>query len=317
MNRPRPNLFLIGSMKSGTTYLTELLRAHPAVFMCSPKEPCHFVDPEVLRRTWPAMWERGYWRSQDHYLSLFKGAESAAVIGEASTVYSRAPKFRSVPERILEFNSQARFIFIMRDPLERTISHYWHTVRWWRERRPMLSAIRTDPHYTDVSDYARQLNEYLRWVDRGRIYVLTLEQLIADPEEQIRRIYAWLGVDASFQPPQFDPSNVRPDELDQVSGFGLLDRLRRISWYPKVAPYLPGVARRLGSRLAARRVRPAEVAAVEVGKYLRPLQVRQTEALSRLLNRTFPEWKTLYSEAESAVRGGELDAGRALLVTQR
>jgi Sulfotransferase family len=317
MNRPRPNLFLIGSMKSGTTFLTELLRAHPAVFMCSPKEPCHFVDPEVLRETWPAMWERGYWRSQDRYLSLFNGAESAAVIGEASTVYSRAPKFGSVPERILEFNPQARFIYIMRDPLERTISHYWHTVRWWRERRPMLSAIRTDPHYTDVSHYAQQLNEYLRWVDLSRIHVVTFEQLVADPGEQMRRMYAWLGVDASFQLPRFNPSNVRPDELDQVSGFGLLDRLRRISWYPKVAPYLPRSARRIGSRLAVRRVKPAEVAAVEVAKLLRPLQLRQTEALSRLLNRTFPEWTTLYSAAESTVRAGEPDACRAQLVTQR
>ena len=40
-------------MKSGTSYLSELLGAHPAIFMSSEKEPTYFVDPKVLRRGWP------------------------------------------------------------------------------------------------------------------------------------------------------------------------------------------------------------------------------------------------------------------------
>jgi hypothetical protein len=58
MSPPRPNLFLIGAMKSGTTYLCDLLAAHPEIFMSSPKEPCHFVDPKVLLRAWPGQWDQ-------------------------------------------------------------------------------------------------------------------------------------------------------------------------------------------------------------------------------------------------------------------
>jgi hypothetical protein len=83
MSRPRPNPFLIGSMKSGTTHLSALLADHPAVFMSSPKEPCHFVDGKTLRKIWPYMWRRGFWKSAELYLSLFAGAGDARVIGEA------------------------------------------------------------------------------------------------------------------------------------------------------------------------------------------------------------------------------------------
>lgn len=296
-SRPRPNVFLIGSMKSGTTYLSQLLAAHPAVFVSSPKEPCHFVDGKVLCGVWAWAWEQGYWRSVDRYLSLFAAAGEATVITEASTVYSQAPLFAKVPERILAFNPSARFIYVMRDPVERTISHYWHRVRWWGERRSMLSAIRSHPHYRDVSHYARQLQEYLRYVDRGRIYALTHEALIADPVGELSRVYTWLGLDSSFRPPNLGVAdNVLPPVVHQVSGLALLDRSRRVAAYRRVAPYIPMRLRALGSSLIARHpVRPAEVDASEVMAFLRPRQQRETEELGRLLNRTFPEWTTLYA----------------------
>jgi hypothetical protein len=289
-------------MKSGTTYLSELLAAHPAVFMSTPKEPCHFVDPDVLRHVWVRAWQLGYWRSTEDYLSLFDGAGAAPVIAEASTVYSQLPLFARVPERILAFNPAARFIYIMRDPIERTISHYWHRVRWWGERRSLLSAIRSDPRYTAVSHYARQLQAYLRLVARERLYILTFEELLADPLAQLMQLHAWLGVDSSFRPPSLGvPNNVLPEAIEQVRGFGLLDRLRRTPTYGRIHPLLPRRLRRLGARLAARPVRPAEVDTFEVSALLRPMQQRQTEELARLLGRSFLQWRTLYAEPRERV----------------
>ena len=60
----RPSLFVIGAMKSGTTYLRKLLAAHPAIFMCEPDEPSYFVDPAALRVLWPEMWRRRIWRDR-------------------------------------------------------------------------------------------------------------------------------------------------------------------------------------------------------------------------------------------------------------
>lgn len=306
MSRARPNLFIIGAMKSGTTYLSGLLAAHPSVFMSSPKEPCRFVDPKVLRREWPWPWEQGYCRSEERYLALFGAAASASVIAEASTVYSQAPLYAGVPERILAFNPHARFIYIMRDPLERTISHYWQRVRGWGERRGMLEAIRRDPHYREVSDYARQLQLYLLHVGRERIYTLTYEELVADPALQLSCLYAWLGVDPSFRPTRIGiPDNVLPPVVQQVRSRGLLDLVRRSATFRRIAPLLPPALRRFAAaRVATQPVVPAETDTAEVRAFLRCECQRQTEDLSRLLDREFPEWTSLQTAmAAPAVRG--------------
>jgi Sulfotransferase family len=297
MKTPRPNLFLIGSMKSGTSYLSELLGAHPAIFMSAEKEPTYFVDPTVLRRDWPRMWAQGYWRSEERYLNLFAAAGDAAVIGEGSTCYAKLPMYTHVVDRILAFNPQARFIYIMRDPIERTISHYWHFVGSSKERRPMLAAIQANPEYTNVSYYARQLAEYLRHVERERIFVLTFEELLASPAEQMSRIYAWLGVDSSFRLPDIGARHVTPAVVEQArGGLAFLNRFRGTSTYGKLGRYIPRAARRLGSQVVARRVRRAEVSTQQVCAYLRPLQLRQTDELASLLGRTFREWKTIFAE---------------------
>lgn len=284
-------------MKSGTTYLSELLKAHPDIFMSSPREPCYFVDPRVLRRVWPRMWQRGYWRSVESYLGLFAQAGDAGIIAEGSTVYSQAPLFARVPERILEFSPEAKFIYILRDPIERTISDYWHRVRWWGERREPLAAIRDNQLYLSTSHYAHQLQSYLRHVPLQRIYVLTIEQLIADPLKNVQALYAWLGVEPTFEPAlDCVPTNTTPETIERSRGFGALNHIRKSALYARLEPWVPASLRRAARGLAVRDVRPGDVSVEAVEQYLRPIQQRQTAELSQLIGREFTEWKTLFAE---------------------
>jgi len=313
MSQPKPNVFVIGAMKSGTTYFSQLLAAHPSIFVSDPKEPCFFCDPQILREAYPEAWQRGFWRSLDDYLSLFARAADAQVIAEASTTYSMAPLFSGVPERILALSPGARFIYILRDPIERTISHYWHRATYWGERRPMLQAIRGDRLYKDVSNYTMQLQTYLRHVGRDRIYLLTFEALVSDPVGEIQRAYGWLGVDSKVTPPKLDePVNATPDAIRIARGFGLLREVANSAFYMKHVPWVPLVMRKLGSKLAFRRVARREVSTAEVEAYLRPIQLRQTEELCALLHRSFPEWTTLYRTAgTSELARGQNDASVA------
>jgi hypothetical protein len=216
-------------------------------------------------------------------------------------MYSQVPRFPGVPDRILAFNPRARFIYVMRDPVERTISHYWHAVRYWGERRAMLAAIRADYHYREVSHYARQLQAYLRHVGRERIYVLTHERLLADPHGELSGLYAWLGVTSTFRPRQLGlPNNVLPAEIRQARGLGLLDGLRRTLTYRRVAPYIPRALRDFGlAVMPTRCVRPAEVDTSAVQAFLRPEQQRQTDELGSLLSCSFPEWRTLHARHDA------------------
>ena len=288
--RRKPNLFIIGSMKSGTTFLWRLLASHPSIFMCDPKEPSFFVEPTQLRVIWPWGWEQGYWKSEEQYLELFRLAGAATILGEASVHYTYAPLASGVPEKLHRFNPSARFIYVMRDPIERTISHYWHRVRWFGETRSLSSAIKDDPQFRDVSYYAMQLAPYFRLFGRDQIKAVIFEQLVCNPTETIRSILDWLNLDSSFSPPSLPAENTTPDIIEQQIGkfSGLRNRFSRV-----VIDNAPASIRRLAVRIATLRVDRINVDTSETVEHLRPLQRSQTEELTQLLGREFPEWTTL------------------------
>jgi hypothetical protein len=127
------------------------------------------------------MWERRLWRSEERYLELFRPSGGARILGEASTNYTKLPLTPGVPERIAAFNPEARFIYLLRDPIQRAVSHYWHMVRHHAEYRPIADAFRRDPQFVAVSDYMTQLRAFLDRFDRDRIAVLVHERLVGRP----------------------------------------------------------------------------------------------------------------------------------------
>src|SRR5260370_32298000 len=116
---PKPNFFIIGAMKAGTSSLHSYLGNHPAVFMCTPKEPAFFQNHR------PEDPSRPYKHDLNAYLALFADAGDRPIVGESTTDYTKLPKWPGVTEWILAFNPDARFLYIMRDPIHRTLSHYW------------------------------------------------------------------------------------------------------------------------------------------------------------------------------------------------
>jgi hypothetical protein len=222
------------------------------------------------------------------------------VLGEASTNYSKIPLATGVPQRIARFAPDARFVYVMRDPVERSISHYWHMVRFHGEHRPIFAALQADPGYLAVSHYAMQLAPYFALFGRERVFVLTYEELTQQTETSIRRLYAWLGVDPMVQlPPGYDaPQNATPRELLQHSALGSLGH--RLRWSRQIRGLVPRIPSNL--RGAARRVLSERVYRVSVNTcaavaFLLPVQQRQTEELSAMLGRDFPEWVTLHSRS--------------------
>ncbi|MBV9286644.1 MAG: sulfotransferase, partial [Hyphomicrobiales bacterium] len=189
-------------MKSGTTFLSKLLDSHPSIFMCKPKEPCYFVEPNQLRKLQPELWRQKYWRSQEDYLKLFRSASNnEAYFGEASVYYTFLPLATGVTARIKRFSPNARLIYIMRDPTERAISHYWHRVLYNSEHRSLQEAIEVDNRYRDISYYAMQLRPYLALFGAEQIRTLTLEELLENKDETVQSIFAWLGLAAPAEVP--------------------------------------------------------------------------------------------------------------------
>lgn len=292
----KPNLFLIGAMKSGSTTLHELLAEHPQICMSEPKEPSYFVEPDLLKEMWPEMWRMGFWRDEQAYLNLFAAKPAALWRGESSTDYSKLPKVGGVVDRIAAYTPEARIVYIMRDPVARTISHYWHMVEHRGETRPAMEAIQQVPHYTDVSDYAMQLKPYLDRFGKERVLVLTFEELIGNPLATMRQVYAWLGVDIDFVPEDIQSArNATPRRATQQrEGAGPLQRFRHSGLWERVGGHVPPSLRRLGLAMVEKKVERNRVDMKPVVEHLRTLQRPQVMELGRLLGREFPEWKTLH-----------------------
>jgi hypothetical protein len=111
MTSRRPNFFIIGAPKSGTTSLYEYLEGHPDVFMSPVKEPFYF-SPDVSTGA-----RQRYLYAPDHaaYLELFASAAAEARIGEASTTYMVS---HEAPELIGAFAPDALLIAMVRNPVD-------------------------------------------------------------------------------------------------------------------------------------------------------------------------------------------------------
>ena len=111
-----PNFFIVGAPRSGTTFLYHYLNQISGIFMCPVKEPNYFaasINPK--RKLIKPI------RSKEKYLKLFENVENETAIGEASPTYLWDPQ---APKLIHEKIPNAKFIFILRNPIERAFSHY-------------------------------------------------------------------------------------------------------------------------------------------------------------------------------------------------
>ncbi len=281
-------------MKSGTTYLHELISSHPDIFMSEIKEPCFFLDGEELKKLAPQMWNMGIWSNTQKYLHLFKDVQKEKIIGESTTLYAKYPTISGVPKRIFEFNPEARFIYVMRDPVERTISHYWHNVRVTAKMDDILRTLQTEPHYQNVSYYAMQLKEYLKYFNLHCFYICTFEKLIKNSEVVVKDIFKWLNIDANIEIPGLnEPKNVAPGSI-KISKTNMLSYQTRMSPLARrLMKYVPYKVQQIFSGFFNRSVKK-DLSNIDVLlDYLRPTQRRQTEELEALLDMKFPEWSTL------------------------
>ncbi len=282
----RPNLFIIGAMKSGTTSLHEYLDTHPQIAMSAEKEPGYFVE------------ELGLHKGEEWYLSRWTELnEQHRYRGESSTHYTKLPIFQGVPERLFGFNPDARLIYIMRNPFDRVVSHYWHAVRdvyHGGELRSLLKAVKDDPEYLAFSDYATQLEPYFERFGRGAIHTLTFEALIDDRQREVDRIYSWLGLPSHVIGEESARAhNQKPDGVTAVAGAGILNRIQYSNAWDRISPHVPGWMKNWAKKQAYRPVADREVERdiPRLREAIAELQRRQIDRLTRLLGRDFPEWR--------------------------
>jgi hypothetical protein len=200
------HLLVIGAQRSGTTYLHRLLDAHPEITMARPArpEPKVFLSDELTARG-------GEWYRR-HY---FAHADGERMLGEKSTSYIEDPLAPSRAAKALGSLGEVHVVALLRDPVDRAVSNWRFSVDNGLESRPLEEALRAGLAGTRPPDTSGASVSPFAYLERGRYaehlgpwlatfpattHVLHLSDLL-DDEAALAGLYADLGVDPTFRPP--------------------------------------------------------------------------------------------------------------------
>jgi hypothetical protein len=287
-----PTFFIIGAPAAGTTSLHYYLDQHPQIQMSASKEPGFFA-PVSDSLNPSRSGERYKVEHLDQYERLFDPV--IGVRGEATVDYANYPRRKGVPGRIKKLVPDAKFIYLVRDPIARTVSHYQHRVAEEGERRSMRDALGgdvLDPSVTCIcaSLYASQLDLYLGHFARERILVIDQADLLSDRRSTLSQIFAFLSVDDAFNSSRFDEERGSNRERRiYPAGYA---RLRG----PVVPAPLRWVPRRIRRplRLSVERILwpslETPVLDDELREQLEELYSGEVERLRALTGKTFSTW---------------------------
>jgi hypothetical protein len=301
-SRPRPNLFIVGAPKCGTTSLFEYLRGNPAVFLPSRKEP-HFFGSDLDMRS------HGRVSSEREYLELFRDAGSARWIVDASTWYFWST---TAPREIHAFSPQARVVVCVRNPVDLLWSLHGQYVYSAREdildfeqaiaaepaRRAgqrLVKGIAETQHlmYSERGRLFEPVQRYLNEFGKDRVFISVLDDLATNPGAVYERLLRFLEI---------EPAD-RPDLIVHNKGrWAIMPPWLRRS--VRAAPIIRHAAKRaipgqmkqwVGSVLKSAATRSAErtpVMAPQLRAQLQDLFRDDVRRLGELLDRDLSHWVT-------------------------
>lgn len=203
----RPDFFIVGAPKCGTTAMYAYLRQHPAVFMPFLKEPLYFGSDLTTR----------YGRMSEHdYLALFEDARPDQRVGEASAWYLYST---NAAREIAAFAPQALIIVQLRNPVD--MMYAQHSQLLFNAQEDIVdfaAALEAEPrrragrdlppgplrsenlYYRAAARFAEQLERYLEAFGRERVHVVLYDDFRDDTSATVREVFRFLDVDDEFRP---------------------------------------------------------------------------------------------------------------------
>ena len=192
--------------------------------------------------------------------------------------------------RLVSICPDARFIYILRNPVARTYSSYWHAVRHGYEKRPFREAILANPRYLDISNYLGQLAIYQRTFSLDSFLFVLFEELSNEPTEVAKICFQFLGAEPVDYTVHLDRAKNRSF---QWTATGLL--LTKIfptnqsikAFLSGVKACVPAPLRPIASKLVIRDVPALER---EDREFLIDYFFDKNMQLGRLIGRSLDEW---------------------------
>lgn len=267
----RPNFFLVGASKAGTTSLAQVLSDHPSVFMCQPKEPNFFNKFENVNHVDTI--------HLDRYLELFASAGSEKIIGEASVSYLAS---KMAAQHIFDFESNSRILISLRNPLERVRSLYEMYCRHGL-KKSFFDVTISDPWLTKQCLYADQVQRYVDIFPREQILIIDFDDLTRNWSDTMSDIFRFLSIENfnSVRPVHRNAGGIPKNKIARI----IFDR-NLVLFAKKIIPMqFHQSADRFAKRFSMGR---AEMNS-EIFRHLSPIFVQDVQRLDSFLSSNFAE----------------------------
>ncbi len=196
---PLPDFFIVGAPKAGTTSLYFYLEQHPEIFM-SPVKETNFFSYDLTVKQNLYYKERGI-SEWNEYVGLFKGAENKKAIGEASVSYLFYPE---VAEAIKSKFPNGKIIIMLRNPVERAMSHYYmdHKLGYvqtsfdeilFAKNKTRLQELYYQ-QFISLGMYYEQVKRYVTVFGKEKVMIIFFEDFKKDTHAVVKNLYHFLGV---------------------------------------------------------------------------------------------------------------------------
>lgn len=201
MNYNIPNLFIVGAGKAGTSSLYCHLSKHPEIYMSPVKEPNFFGNDLQFRASR---------RTEQEYLNLFKDTQDYKYRGEASVSYLLS---KNAAKEIKRFNSEAKIIIMLRNPIEVMHARYYQnrkclhedievfekalekeTIRKKGESIPKEAQVIDWLFYREWVRYTDQVKRYVNTFGWENIFIGIFDHFKKDPQDFFSQLGKFLDI---------------------------------------------------------------------------------------------------------------------------
>ena len=196
-----PDFIIVGAMKAGTTSMYHILNHHDDVFI--PGREIYFFDMDDIQQH-PDFFmdDRGNWTFHDYehhskdyldwYSSFFQNAADGQVIGEDSTTYMASSK---APRRIARLLPNVKLIFMLRDPVTRAYSHYWHLVNSGRAIYDFEGTLLHTPGtILQRGYYKEQIERFTQYFPEDQLKFVIFEEFTKNIQAIVDDVCKFLGL---------------------------------------------------------------------------------------------------------------------------
>lgn len=203
----QPDFILIGAAKSGTSSFYNYVKQHPSIYV-SPvgktnffvssfvdgrprNEDLDFTPEQIEKLNFPIT-------TEESYQQLFQDIpEDKTVLGEISPMYLNS---FVAAQKLKTSNPNVKLIAMLRNPADRAYSGYQMQLRKEREERDFASNLNPEEVYIRGGFYYDQLKRFFDVFDRSQIKIFLFEDFKQNPQQIIKEMFDFIGVDNSFVP---------------------------------------------------------------------------------------------------------------------